>query len=49
MDHRILHDAWTEAGIDHEFREHRGTHTSRFYESHAEAVEWLSGVLVTRA
>jgi S-formylglutathione hydrolase FrmB len=44
--HRILHEAWTEAGIAHEHREHVGTHESRFYEAHAEAVEWLADVLV---
>jgi S-formylglutathione hydrolase FrmB len=46
--HRILHEAWTDAGISHDFREHSGTHESRFYEAHAEAVEWLGETLVTR-
>ena len=44
--HRLLHEAWTDAGINHDFQEHRGTHESRFYEAHAEAVEWLAQVLV---
>jgi hypothetical protein len=46
--HRILHEAWTDANIPHVHREHRRTHESRFYEAHAEAVEWLGETLVTR-
>jgi enterochelin esterase-like enzyme len=45
--HRILHQEWTDAGIAHHHREHRGTHESRFYEAHFEAIEWLAEVLRT--
>jgi pimeloyl-ACP methyl ester carboxylesterase len=43
--HRILSASLTDAGIDHDFREHRGTHEGRFYEAHIDAVQWLATVL----
>ena len=43
--HRILSTALTEAGIKHEFREHRGKHANRFSEAHLDALQWLATVL----
>ena len=46
--HRVLSAALSEAGIKHEFREHRGTHANRFSEAHLHAVQWLATVLQLR-